>query len=107
MKLIIAIVSRDDAGPVTRALTQAGFTSTRLAATGGFLRGENETVLVGVDEERVHAAMEVIKAQSHARRQAVPAGLSIGYDYYPAAPVEVTVGGATIFVVDIEHFERV
>lgn len=107
MKLIIAIVSRDDAGGVTRALTRAGFTSTRLATTGGFLRAENETVLVGVDEERVQAAVDVIKAQSHARRQSVPASIGIGYDYYPSAPMEVTVGGATIFVVDIEHFERV
>lgn len=107
MKLIIAIVSREDAGPVTRALTQAGFTSTRLATTGGFLRAENETVLVGVDEARLQDAVDVIKSQSHARRQSVPSGLGIGYEYYPAAPMEVTVGGATIFVVDIEHFERV
>ncbi len=107
MKLIIAIVSRDDAGPVTRALTRAGFGSTRLATTGGFLRAENGTVLVGVDEERVQDAVEVIKAEAHARQQTVPAGLGLGYDYYPTAPVEVTVGGATIFVVDIERFERV
>ncbi len=107
MKLIIAIVDREDAGAVTRGLTQAGFSSTRLATTGGFLGSDNATILVGVDAERVQAALSVIKSQSHARRQLLPADADSGYGYHPATPVEITVGGATMFVVDVEHFERI
>ncbi len=107
MKLIIAIVDREDAGAVTRGLTQAGFSSTRLATTGGFLGSDNATILVGVDAERVQAALGVIKSQSHARRQLLPADADGAYGYHPATPVEITVGGATMFVVDVEHFERI
>ena len=88
MKLILAIINRDDANAVTQALTKAGFSSTKLSTTGGFLMSGNVTILVGVDEEKVQAVIDIIKEHSHSRK-------------------EVLVGGATIFVVDIERFERV
>ncbi len=107
MKLIIAIINHDDAGAVIQELTKSGFSSTKLATTGGFLRAGNVTILVGVDEEKVQAAIDVIRKESHSRRQMVPATSELVYGYYPSVPVEITVGGATIFVVDIERFERV
>lgn len=106
MKLIIAIVNFDDANAVTHALTKKGFSSTRLSTTGSFLMSGNATILVGVDEERVQAVIDIIKDYSHSRKQMIPTTTEMSYGYYPSMPVEVTVGGATIFVVDIERFER-
>ena len=51
--------------------------------------------------------MDIIKEQSHSRKQMIPTTTEMSYGYYPSMPVEVVVGGATIFVVDIERFERV
>ena len=65
----------------------------------------NVTILVGVDEEKVQAAIDIIKEKSHSRKEIVPTA-ELGYGYYPTMPLEVTVGGATIFVVDVERFER-
>ena len=62
--------------------------------------------LVGVDEEKVQAVIDIIKEHSHSRKQMIPTTTEMSYGYYPSMPVEVTVGGATIFVVDIERFER-
>lgn len=107
MKLIIAIINHDDAGAVIQELTKSGFSSTKLATTGGFLRAGNVTILVGVDEEKVQSAIDVIRKESHSRKQMMPATSELVYGYYPSVPVEITVGGATIFVVDIERFERV
>ncbi len=107
MKLVLAIINRDDAGAVTQNLTKNGFSSTRLATTGGFLLSGNVTILVGVDEEKVQNVIDVIKEHSHSRKQLIPTTTEMSYGYYPSMPVEVTVGGATIFVVDIERFERV
>ena len=107
MKLVLAIINRDDANAVTQNLTKNGFSSTRLATTGGFLRAGNVTVLVGVDEEKVQAVIDVIKEHSYSRKQMIASTTETTYGYYPAMPVEITVGGATIFVVDIERFERV
>ena len=79
---------------------------TKLATTGGFLMAGNVTILVGVDEEKVQAVIDIIKEHSHSRKQMIPTTTEMSYGYYPSMPVEVTVGGATIFVVDIERFER-
>ena len=104
MKLILAIINHDDANTVTQALTKKGFSSTKLATTGGFLMAGNVTILIGVDEEKVQT---VIREHSHSRKQMIPTTTEMSYGYYPSMPVEVVVGGATIFVVDIERFERV
>lgn len=107
MKLVFAVVNHDDANAVTRSLTKSGFSSTKLATTGGFLMSGNATILVGVDEEKVQAVIDIIHEHSHSRKQMIPATTEMGYGNYPSIPVEVTVGGATIFVVDVERFERV
>ena len=107
MKLIIAIVNRDDASMVTQTLTRKGFSSTKLSTTGGFLMAGNVTILIGVDEDRVQAVIDIIKEQSHSRKQMIPTTTEMSYGYYPTMPVEVTVGGATIVVVDVDRFEHV
>lgn len=106
MKLIIAIINYDDAGAVVQSLSKQGFSSTRLSTTGGFLLAGNVTLLIGVEEERVQPAIDLIREQSHSRKQMVPAITEMSYGFMPAMPVEVTVGGATVFVVDVERFER-
>lgn len=106
MKLIVAIVNRDDAGAVTQNLAKAGFSSTKLTSAGGFLLAVNYTLLVGVKDEKVSEAIEIIREYSHSRKQLVPTNTETGMNYIPNIPVEVTVGGATVFVLDVEQFER-
>ncbi len=107
MKLVLAIINHDDANTVIQNLTKQGFSSTKLATTGGFLMAGNVTILIGVDEEKVQTVIDVIREHSHSRKQMIPATTEMGYGSYPSMPVGVTVGGATIFVMDIERFERV
>ncbi|MGN0985460.1 MAG: cyclic-di-AMP receptor [Candidatus Enterenecus sp.] len=108
MKLVIAIVNRDDAGAVTHNLSKNGFTSTKLASAGGFLLAGNSTLLIGVEEEQVQAVIDIIRQYSHSRRQMIPTATAAegGVGYLPTPPIEVNVGGATVFVVDVERFER-
>ena len=106
MKLIIAIINYDDAGAVTQNLSKNGFSSTRLSTTGGFLLAGNVTLLVGVEDGQVQTAIDLIRQCSHSRKQMVPAITEMSYGFMPVMPVEVTVGGATVFVMDVERFER-
>ena len=106
MKLIIAIVQDEDASRLISSLMNEGYSATKLATTGGFLMAGNVTILVGVDEEKVQAVIDIIKEHSDSRKKMIPTTTEMSYGYYPSMPVEVTVGGATIFVVDIERFER-
>jgi uncharacterized protein YaaQ len=106
VKLVFAIINKDDAETIARALTEQGFASTQLGTTGSFLMADNVTILIGVDEERVHDVISVIREQCHSRRQTAAPGSGKLFGRAESS-LEVIVGGATIFVVDIEHFERV
>ena len=104
MKLIFAVVNGDDSQAVSKALTKNGFFATKLASTGGFLSAGNTTFMICTDNEKV---IEIISQKSHKRKQFVPSASSYGVGAYTAFPVEVSVGGATIFVTDVERFEKV
>ncbi|MBE6107508.1 MAG: transcriptional regulator [Erysipelotrichaceae bacterium] len=104
MKLILAIVSNDDSSAVSSALTKASFSVTRLATTGGFLRAGNTTIIVGCEDEKVEKAIDLIGSESKRRTEIVPSTASYDIGRYASFPVEVQVGGATIFVLDVEQF---
>lgn len=104
MKLIIAIMSNDDSPTASSALTKEGYSVTRLATTGGFLRAGNTTLLIGCEDTKVDRAIEVIGEYSRRRTEVVPSTASYDIGRYASFPVEVQVGGATIFVVDVEQF---
>lgn len=105
MKLILAIVNKDDSGAVSQALTREGYSVTKLATTGGFLKVGNTTFLIGADEDKVDDAIKVIAEHSRQRSQLMPDASSYSGDF-SSMPIEVTVGGATIFVVNVERFEK-
>ncbi len=107
MKLVMAIINADDSQTVINALNKDGFSVTRLATTGGFLKTGNTTIIVGVEAEKVDAVLEIINKHSHSRKQMVPSNSELGMGFFPAVPVEISVGGATIFVMDVERFEKI
>ena len=106
MKMITAIVNKEDAKSVTRALIEEGFSITRLSTTGGFLMAGNMTLLIGTEDERVDDCIKVISRCCKQRTEIVPGTASIGVGLETAMPIEVTVGGATIFVTNVERFEK-
>lgn len=107
MKLVLAIVGNDDSGMVSAALTKEGFSVTKLATTGGFLKAGNTTFIVGTDDDKVDQVISIIAAQSRRRTQLVPSTTTMDIGVYSAFPVEVTVGGSTIFVLNVDRFEKV
>mgnify|MGYP000334503536 CR=1 FL=1 len=108
MKLILAIVQEDDANNLLDELMTAGYRATLISTTGGFLREGNATVLVGVEDGELPGVMRIIQATCSARKQYVtplPPILEPG-EFYVPQPVEVQVGGATVFVLGVEDFRR-
>ena len=107
MKLILAILSNDDSPVASNALNKNGFSVTKLATTGGFLRAGNTTLIIGCEDEKVEAAIDIIKEYSSKRTEIVPSTASYDIGRYASFPVEVTVGGATIFVLDVAQYLKV
>ncbi len=109
MKLIIAIVQDEDASRLISSLMSDGYRVTKLATTGGFLRSGNTTLLVGVEDDKLQNAMSIIEKVCKSRKQIAtsPAPISGTTGVYVPYPIEVTVGGATIFVLDVEQFTKI
>lgn len=108
MKLVIAVIQDKDSNRLSNALIKEGFRATKLASTGGFLKAGNTTFLIGVEDERVHEVFTVISHSCKVRDQLVTPVSPMGgaTDSYIPFPVEVQVGGATVFVVPVERFEH-
>ena len=106
MKLVLAIVSNDDASNVSSALTKENYQMTRLATTGGFLRAGNTTLIVVTDDDKVERCIQIIGEESKQRTEIVPSTASYDNGRFASFPVEVQVGGATIFVVNVEEFYK-
>jgi uncharacterized protein YaaQ len=109
VKLVVAVVQSEDANGLLSQLSNRGFRATRIKTVGGFLREANATVLCGVDDVDVDLVVHTIRESCITRQQqitAIPAVMEPGEFFLPY-PVEVEVGGATIFVMDVERFERV
>lgn len=109
MKLVMAIIHDEDAFQITDILNEQGYSVTKLATTGGFLRAGNTTLICGVDDDRVEEMVSIIEKQCRSRKQITPvSGAHVSSaDSYVPYPVEVTVGGATIFVLNVEEFRKV
>ena len=107
MKLMFAIINSDDSHSVASALTKSGYRATKLASTGGFLSTGNTTFMIACEDDKVSDIVEVIRTHSRKRKQVVTSEMASSVADNTSFPVEVSVGGATIFIVPIEKIERV
>jgi uncharacterized protein YaaQ len=108
MKLVVAIVHNEDAGALVDGLLEREYRATRLHSSGGFLKQSNATIIVGVEETQIEEVLAIIRRTCTARTQIVnpmPPIMEPG-EFFMPYPLEVEVGGATVFVIPVERFER-
>ncbi len=108
MKLVVAVVQDEDADELVHQIVSANFRVTRVSSTGSLLRTGNTSLIVGVEEHEVPRVIEVIKAVCKRRTQiAVPYSPALEPGLlYLAENFEVEVGGAIIFVLNVQRYER-
>lgn len=107
MKLIVATIQDEDLNAVSERLREQNIGMTRIGSTGGFLQQGNTTLLIGADDAAVPNVIDTLGKNCRRRRKFVPIAASAGrtgegfFNY-----VEVEIGGAVVFVVDVTHFEQ-
>jgi len=108
MKLIVAIIHDEDAHDLMEKLTDHQYGVTKLASTGGFLRAGNTTLLIGVENEKIDEVIDIIKDTCKSRKEVAPAPTPMmgSTGVFMTYPIEVNVGGATIFVLDVDRYEK-
>ncbi len=108
MKLVVIIASDSDAERLLKRLVEQGYPATKIGSTGGFLRRGNATILSGVEADEVDAVLAAVRAECRARTEHVPVHALpfFGEGATIAEPIEVRVGGAIVFVLPVERFEK-
>jgi uncharacterized protein YaaQ len=107
-KLLIIIAAADDADRLLEQMIASGYPATKIASTGGFLRRGSATILSGVDADAVDQVLAMVRDQCEAREEYVPVQtLPFPGSLPPSQPLQVRVGGAIVFVVDVQQFEKI
>ena len=107
MKLVMAIMGNEDTPAVMEGLTDAKFQVTKLATTGGFLKAGNTTLIIGVEDVKVSKVIDIISKYSSKRVQTITNPASMYNANLVAMPFQITSGGAIIFVLNVEQFEKI
>lgn len=104
MKLIIAVLQSRDFANLRNDLMEKGYPVTLLSSSGGFLKGGNSTVLIGIEEKEVPSVLEIIETNCQRRAKVNTPPTMGNLKSGSEIPVEVAVGGATVFVIDVDQF---
>lgn len=103
--MLIAVIQDQDAEPAARALARLDVTITHLPSVGGFLGRRSVTLLIGVPQVEEQAVLDALQKSCRKRVEYIPVSLESA-PMPLTAPTPVTIGGATIFSVVVEHYEE-
>ncbi len=107
-KLLLIIATDADADVLIQRLVERGYPATKVSSSGGFLRRGNVTILSGIDGRDVENVLAIVRQECQARTEFIPAqALPFPESILPAEPIEVRVGGAIVFVIPVERFEKI
>ncbi len=108
MKLIVAIVQNQDSKRLSDQFVEQGVRATKLSSTGGFLRAGNTTFLIGTNDDQIDKVLGIIEENCSTREQKMvnPPSFDFTLESDLSFPVDVEVGGATVFVLPIEKFTQ-
>lgn len=108
MKLIICIVQDQDSASLIDDLTKNSYRVTKLSSTGGFLKAGNTTLLMGVEDEEVDHVLKIVEDDCKTRELTTSLlTVTMPGDTYIPYPLEVKIGGATVFILDVEQYIKI
>lgn len=108
MKLVLLIVQNEDADNLEHKLIKDGFSTTKLATTGGFLKAGNTTLIVGTGDENVDRLLKIVEENCKERIETITSPIISPFNtgLYANMPQEIKMGGATVFVLNVERYEK-
>ena len=111
MKMIFAMLHSEDVDETVEELNKKKYWVTKLSTTGGFLKNKNVTLVIGTEDENVPGAIKILKECAGARQSvkytmpSMSSG-SMGPGANSMIPIDMQVGGCTVFVLDVDQYEK-
>ena len=107
MKLVVAFIQDYDCDRLLQSITNAGLSATKISSMGGFLRTRNTTVMIGVENHDLPTCLRILEQSCRSREEVqLDPSVSVYAEWYAAGVHEVTIGGAVVFVLNVDRFLR-
>ena len=103
--LLMGVVQAQDADVAESKIRDLGVSVTRLPSVGAFLGRRNATLLIGLPPSQLEETLKAFKENCRQRVEYIAVPLESAPLPLPS-PTPITVGGATIFALDVDHFEE-
>ncbi|MDR2822267.1 MAG: cyclic-di-AMP receptor [Acholeplasmatales bacterium] len=107
MKLIIAVVNQEDSKKVHKVFVENRIFSTKLSSSGNFLSSGQVTYMIGAEDKRIDEILDVLRNTCKKRIKIVPSTILSEFHLQNTVPIEVEVGGATIFILEVSQFFKI
>lgn len=109
-KMLLAVIQGDDYQETVDDLNRNGFFATVLSSTGGFLKKRSMTLMIGVEAHRVQAVLDILRQCAGRRQQMTYSNLSMSTGgpspSIPMIPVQMSVGGVVVFIMDLDDIQK-
>ena len=105
-ELIVVVSAGEQGGDLTHHLVQGGFYFTLVDSSGGFLQNSTVCLLIGINRARREILLKIIRESCHVRRTYIPARVENPLLQGQPMMIEAEIGGASIYVLDVEQFEQ-
>jgi uncharacterized protein YaaQ len=105
MKMVMAVVPRDEAMHVLETLVAAGHMATFSESRGGMLRQAQLMLFIAVEKKDLEPVLTIIHDSCHSHVVVESSEPGMAFASSPT-PVEAELGGAVVFVWDLERYEK-
>ena len=105
-ELFVVVSAGEQLGELTHQLVQGGFYFTLVDSSGGFLQSSTVCLLIGINSARRETLLKIVRECCHVRRTYIPARVENPLLQGQPLMIEAEVGGASIYVLEVEHFEQ-
>ena len=105
MKMVMAVVPKEEANDVINELVDEGLTATFAESRGGVLHQASNTLFVAVEDSDLDKVLTIVSRSCHSCVSLERVGAS-GESLPSTAPQRADVGGAAVFVWDLLSFYR-
>lgn len=107
-RLAILIVSGRQAMDLMQQLTENGFYFTQIDSSGGMIQEPSLSLLIGLNDSRLETLLRLVRKYCKPQKQYVPTQIHIQPGFTTALPmIEARVGGALIYILEVERFEQI
>jgi uncharacterized protein YaaQ len=103
--LLLAIVQSEDKDDAMTDLEKLGVFSAHLPSIGGFLGRKNASLFIATPHQRLPEVLDTLRRVCKQRTEYLSTHIESG-TVPMSLPIPITVGGATVFFMALDHFEE-